>query len=80
MIENLLRASPYIAEAIVIGHGRKYIAALIEIDPDTVSDWARSQDVTYTGFTSLTQNAQVRDADRRRDREGQRASSRASSR
>jgi len=61
MIENLLRASPYIAEAIVIGQGRKYIAALIEIDPDTVSDWARSRDVTYTGFTSLTQNAQVRD-------------------
>lgn len=59
-IENLLRASPYVAEAIVIGHGRKYIAALIEIDPDTVADWARSRDVTYTGFTSLTENAAVR--------------------
>ena len=60
-IENLLRSSPYISEAIVIGQGRKYIAALIEIDPDTVSDWARSRDVSYTGFTSLTQNPQVRD-------------------
>lgn len=60
-IENLLRASPYVAEAIVFGHGRKYIAALIEIDPDTVADWARSRDVSYTGFTSLTQNAAVRD-------------------
>jgi long-chain acyl-CoA synthetase len=60
-IESLLRASPYIAEAIVIGQGRKYIAALIEIDPDTVSDWARSHDVTYTGFTSLTENAKVQD-------------------
>ena len=55
-IENLLRASPYIAEAVVIGHGRKYIAALIEIDPDTVSDWARSRNVTYTGFTSLAEH------------------------
>ena len=27
----------------MIGHGRKYLAALIEIDPDTVSDWARSR-------------------------------------
>lgn len=60
-IENLLRASPYVAEAIVIGHGRKYITALIEIDPDTVADWARSHDVTYTGFTSLTESSQVRD-------------------
>jgi long-chain acyl-CoA synthetase len=60
-IENLLRASPYIAEAVVFGHGRKYIAALIEIDPDTVADWARSRNVPYTGFTSLTQNSHVRD-------------------
>src|ERR1039458_4424259 len=31
-IESVLRASPYIAEAIVFGHGRKYLTALIEID------------------------------------------------
>jgi long-chain acyl-CoA synthetase len=43
----------------VIGHGRKYVTALIEIDPDTVADWARSRDVGYTGFTSLTENPQV---------------------
>jgi long-chain acyl-CoA synthetase len=60
-IENLLRASPYIGEAIVFGHGRKYLTALIEIDVDTVSDWARSNDVSYTGFTSLTANEHVRE-------------------
>jgi long-chain acyl-CoA synthetase len=60
-IENLLRASPYIGEAIVFGHGRKYLTALIEIDVDTVSDWARNNDVSYTGFTSLAGNAQVRE-------------------
>ena len=59
MIENGLRASPYIAEAIVFGHGRKYLTALIEIDFDTVSDWARSRNVGYTGFTSLAHNAEV---------------------
>jgi long-chain acyl-CoA synthetase len=58
-IENLLRASPYVAEAMVIGHARKYLTALIEIDYDTVSDWARSQDVAYTGFTSLAQHPAV---------------------
>ncbi|TMJ63516.1 MAG: long-chain fatty acid--CoA ligase, partial [Alphaproteobacteria bacterium] len=58
-IENILRASPYIAEAIVLGHGRKYLTALIEIDFDTAAEWARSNDVAYTGFTSLAQNARV---------------------
>lgn len=58
-IENLLRASPYVAEAVVFGHGRKYLCAVVEIDYDTVADWARSRDVAYTGFTSLAQNAQV---------------------
>jgi long-chain acyl-CoA synthetase len=58
-IENLLRASPYVAEAMVIGHARKYLVALVEIDYDTVSDWARSQDISYTGFTSLTQHPAV---------------------
>jgi long-chain acyl-CoA synthetase len=52
-IENALRSSPYVSEAIVFGHNRKYVSALIEIDYDTVSDWARAHDVAYTGFTSL---------------------------
>jgi long-chain acyl-CoA synthetase len=58
-IENILRASPYVAEAMVLGHGRNYLTALIEIDADTVSDWARSHDVPYTGFTSLTESSAV---------------------
>lgn len=58
-IENILRASPYLAEAIVFGHGRKYLTALIEIDFETVADWARSNDVPYTGFTSLARHPRV---------------------
>lgn len=58
-IENILRTSPYVAEAVVFGHGRKYLTALIEIETDTVSDWARSHDVPYTGFTSLATSADV---------------------
>src|SRR5262249_54310926 len=53
------RTSPYVAEAIVFGHGRNYLTALIEIEADTVADWARSHDVPYTGFTSLASSADV---------------------
>jgi long-chain acyl-CoA synthetase len=59
-VENALRASPYLAEAVAFGHGRKYLTALIEIDFETVADWARDHDVAYTGFTSLAQHPRVR--------------------
>lgn len=59
LIENMLRASPYVAEAVVLGHGRKYLTALIEIDYDTIADWARSRDIHYAGFTSLTEHPDV---------------------
>lgn len=58
-IENQLRASPYIAEPVVFGDRRKYLTALIEIDFESVAEWARSHDIQYAGFTSLTQNEQV---------------------
>ncbi len=58
-IETILRASPYVAEAVVFGHARKYLTALIEIDAETVADWARSRDVAYTGFTSLATSPDV---------------------
>jgi len=58
-IENILRTSPYVAEVVVFGHGRKYLTALVEIDADTVADWARSHDVPYTGFTSLANSPDV---------------------
>jgi long-chain acyl-CoA synthetase len=60
LIENLVRASPYVAEAMVIGHARKYLTALIEIDFDTVADWARARNIGYTGFTSLALHPAVR--------------------
>ena len=39
-IENGLKTSPYVKEAMVIGDGRKYLTALIGIELDTVGDWA----------------------------------------
>jgi long-chain acyl-CoA synthetase len=58
-IENALRASPYISEAVVIGDRRKYVTALIEIDFETVSEWARAQSVPYTGFTTLIARKEI---------------------
>src|SRR5205823_5415174 len=58
-IENLLKSSSFISEAILLADGRKFPSALIEIDFDTVSDWARQHGIVYTGFTSLAQNPRV---------------------
>ena len=48
-VENALRCSPYISEVIVFGDQRKYITALIEIDFENVAQWARQQQIPYTG-------------------------------
>jgi long-chain acyl-CoA synthetase len=58
-IENALRASPYVSEVIVFGHGKKYLTALIEIDQDLVADWARANAIAYTGFANLVENPRV---------------------
>jgi len=52
-IENAIKASPYISEVVVFADGRKFPSALIEIDFNTVAEWARRNKVLYTGFTSL---------------------------
>ena len=58
-VENALRASPYLSEVVVFGHGRKYLTALIEIDYEMVSDWARGKGIAYSGFTNLAENEKV---------------------
>jgi long-chain acyl-CoA synthetase len=58
-IENLLKSSPYISEAALIGDGRRFVTALIEIDFACVSEWARQNRIVYTSFTSLTEAEQV---------------------
>jgi long-chain acyl-CoA synthetase len=58
-IENLIKSSPYISEAALIGDGRKFVSALIEIDFGTVSEWARQNKVVYTSFTSLASDENV---------------------
>ena len=58
-IENALKASSYISEVIAFGDNRKYVSALIELDQDTVAEWARSNNVAQGGFTALTRDPAV---------------------
>jgi long-chain acyl-CoA synthetase len=58
-IENQLKSSSYISEAVLFADGRKFPSALIEVDFDTVSDWARQHAVVYTSFTSLAAHPRV---------------------
>ena len=58
-IENALKTSPYVKEAVAIGDGRKYVSALIQIDYDNVGDWASRRGITYTSFADLAANPDV---------------------
>jgi long-chain acyl-CoA synthetase len=58
-LENLLKASSFISEAILFADGRKFPSALVEIDFDTVADWARNNGIVYTSFTSLARHPRV---------------------
>lgn len=60
-IENAVKASPYIKECIVIGEARKYVSALIQIDLETVGQWAEEQNLPYTHFRSLAEHPRVRE-------------------
>lgn len=59
-IENKLKVSPYLREAIVIGDRRKYVAALIGIELDTVRDWATRRQLAFTTYEDLTTKPEVR--------------------
>jgi len=59
-IENVMKASPYIKECIVVAEGRKFVAALVQIDFDTVGKWAESRGIAFTHFRSLAETTQVR--------------------
>jgi len=59
-IENKLKFSPYIREAVAFGHERPFVTAMIAIDPNTVGSWAERRGVAYTSYTDLSQKSEVR--------------------
>jgi long-chain acyl-CoA synthetase len=60
-IENQLKFSPYINDAVVIGDGRKYLTALIMIDDENVMKFAQDNRVPFTTYASLTRAKEVID-------------------
>jgi long-chain acyl-CoA synthetase len=61
-IENKLKFSPYVEEAVVFGgQDRPYVTTMISIDMDTVGTWAERQHLTYTTYTDLAQKPEVYD-------------------
>ncbi len=58
-IENSLKTSPYVKEAMVIGDRRKYLTALIGIEYDVVGNWALRRSITYTTYRDLAEKEEV---------------------
>jgi long-chain acyl-CoA synthetase len=58
-IENALKVSPYVREAIVLGDRRKYLVALIGIELDTVGSWAQQHRIPFTTYGDLSSKPEV---------------------
>ena len=58
-IENKLKFSPYIKEAVAVGQDRPYVAAMINIDMENVGKWAERRQVAYTTYIDLSQKPEV---------------------
>jgi long-chain acyl-CoA synthetase len=60
-IENQLKFSPYITDAVVVGDRRPYLTCLIMIDQENVTHFAQDNDVPFTNYTSLCHTKEVQD-------------------
>lgn len=59
LIENKLKFSPYVREAVVIGENRPHVVALIQIDMGNVGNWAEANRLPFTTFKDLSQKPEV---------------------
>jgi long-chain acyl-CoA synthetase len=60
-IENQLKFSPYISDAVVIGDRRKFLSCLVMIDHETVAQFAQERNVPFTNFASLCRAKEVQE-------------------
>lgn len=58
-LEQHIRASPFIADVVVVGHGRPHLACLVVLDRDTVEQWAQKQQVPFSDLRSLCESTEV---------------------
>ena len=60
-LENELKFSPYITDAVVVGDKRPYLTAIVMIDQENVEKFAQDHDVPFTNYASLARAPAVRD-------------------
>jgi len=58
-IENRLKFSRYLKEAVVTGHERPYVTAMLNIDLEVVGHWAERRGLPYSGYADLAQKPEV---------------------
>jgi long-chain acyl-CoA synthetase len=58
-IENSLKTSPFVKEAMVVGDRRKYLTALIGIEFDVMSEWAQQRRLAHTTYRDLSEKPEV---------------------
>jgi len=60
-LEGKVKFSPYVINAVIVGHNRPFVAGLIIMDFANVSTWAESNRIPYTTYTDLSQRPETRD-------------------
>ncbi len=60
-VENKLKFSPYVREAVAFGHDRPFVSAMIAIDLATLGSWAERRGIVYTSYMDLSQKREVRE-------------------
>jgi long-chain acyl-CoA synthetase len=60
-IENQLKFSPYVSDAVVIGDKRPYLTCLIMIDQENVEKYAQGHDIPFTNYASLCRASEIQD-------------------
>ncbi len=58
-IENELKFSPYITDAVVIGDKRPYLTVIVMIDQENVEKFAQDRDIPFSNYASLTRAPEV---------------------
>ncbi len=69
-IENKLKFSPFIREAVAFGNDRAFVTAMIAIDLNTVGNWAERRGIPYTSYADLSQKPEVCEVIREEIRKG----------
>jgi long-chain acyl-CoA synthetase len=60
-LENELKFSPYITDAVVIGDKRPYLVAIVMIDQDNVEKFAQDREIPFSNYASLTRSPEVQE-------------------